>query len=94
MKLLTILFLAVASSGCAVFTPPMPEPECPDYPSDTLALAVPMPIPDAVFIDIKPGQKATANEGGWNLLKSYADLRERIKRWHVQNQIMASDIVQ
>jgi hypothetical protein len=82
MKAWTILFLAAVSSGCAVFTPPMPEPECPDYPSDTLALAVPMPIPDAVFIDIKPNQPAKANEGGKELIRSYVDLRERIQQWH------------
>lgn len=84
MKLLMILFLAVVSSGCAVFTPPMPQPQCPNYPESALVLDVPPPIPDNVYIRIEPGQNAKANDGGKALLRGYVDLRERIQKWQEQ----------
>lgn len=82
----TAVLLAMALGGCVQVGPKTlglgekkPAKEAAVLPLECPRLEMPPPIPSQVHIVIEPGQPALADDGGEQLIRSYAATRDRIR---------------
>lgn len=92
-RLIICLMMTAACSGCFYTSVPeftdlkLPEKECrkpvscPDIAlNQCQELAMPGPVPNTVYLDIKDGKVIKADAGGESLIRQYMATRKAIKK--------------